>query len=70
MRCYLVTTTGAKRYAGTNADAKQTRDAMVIELGVKKKDVEISNAEIPTGKAELLAFVNGLCQELDSKGEE
>ena len=67
MRCYLVTGPGAKRYASTNADARATRDELVLQLGCKKKDVEIGQTDIPTAKAELLEFVNGLCAELDEK---
>lgn len=67
MRCYLVTGPGAKRYASTNADARATRDELVLQLGCKKKDVEIEQTDIPTAKAELLEFVNGLCAGLDEK---
>jgi hypothetical protein len=69
MRCYLVTGPGAKRYAATNADARATRDALVEQLGCKKKDVEIEQAEVPTAKADLLEFINGLCAELDESEE-
>lgn len=70
MRCYLVTGPGAKRYAATNADARAKRDELVEQLGCKKKDVEIEQAEIPTAKADLLEFVNGLCAELDEEESE
>lgn len=69
MRCYLVTGPGAKRYAATNADARATRDSLVEQLGCKKKDVEIEQAEVPTAKADLLEFINGLCAELDESEE-
>jgi hemoglobin-like flavoprotein len=65
MRCYLVKGPGAKRYAATNADARAKRDELVEQLGCKKKDVEIEQAEVPTAKAELLDFINELCTELD-----
>lgn len=65
MRCYLVTGPGVKRYAATNADARAKRDELVEQLGCKKKDVEIEQAEVPTAKADLLEFINGLCAELD-----
>lgn len=70
MRCYLVTGPGAKRYAATNADARTKRDELVEQLGCKKKDVEIEQAEVPTAKAELLEFINGLCAELDEESGE
>lgn len=65
MRCYLVTGPGAKRYAATNAEARATRDDLVELLGCKKKEVEFEQMDIPVAKAELLAFINGLCAELD-----
>lgn len=65
MRCYLVTGPGAKRYAATNAEARATRDDLVELLGCKKKEVEFEQTDVPTAKAELLAFINSLCAELD-----
>lgn len=65
MRCYLVQAPGAKRYASTNADARATRDELVDQLQVKKKDVTIEQTDIPTAKAELLEFINSLCKETD-----
>lgn len=53
------------RFAGTNADARQARDAMVNDYGVKKKEVEIEETEIPTAKAELIEFINGLVNPAD-----
>jgi len=70
MRCYLVKGPGAKRYASTNADAKTTRDELVEQLGVKKKDIEIEQTDIPVAKAELLEFINGLCAETDVKEDQ
>lgn len=70
MRCYLVTGPGAKRYAATNADARATRDKLVEQLECKKKDVEIEQVDVPTAKAELLEFINGLCAETDEKDSE
>ena len=70
MRCYLVTGPGAKRYAATNADARSTRDELVEQLGCKKKDVEIEQVDVPTAKAELLDFINGLCKKTDEESGE
>jgi hypothetical protein len=70
MRCYLVKCPGAKRYAATNADARTTREELVEQLGVKKKDIEIEQTDIPVAKADLLEFINGLCAETDVKAEE
>jgi hypothetical protein len=65
MRCYLVTGPGAKRYAATSADARTVRDELVTQLGCKKKEIEIEQAEVPVAKTQLLKFINGLCAELD-----
>ena len=53
------------RYAGTNAEARATRDQLVEQFGVKKKDVSIEEAEVPTAKADLLVFINELLTEQD-----
>lgn len=65
MRCYLVKTDGAKRYASTNADAKVTRDDLMAARNVKKKEVMIEQVEVAADKAGLLEFINGLCAESD-----
>lgn len=44
--------------ASTQADAKEKRDALIDELGVKKKDCNIEEIEIPNSKQELLEFIN------------
>lgn len=44
--------------ASTQADAKGKRDALIDELGVKKKDCNIEEIEIPNSKQELLEFIN------------
>ena len=65
MRAYRVvgkTTNGTTvtRFAGTQADARQTRDAIVNDTGLKKGEVDIEEVEIPTAKAELIEFINEL----------
>jgi len=74
MRAYKVTAvehdggeefTLGTRYAGTNAEARATRDQLVEQFGLKKKDVTIEEAEIPVAKADLLAFINELLTEQD-----
>ncbi len=69
MRCYKVSAevpgegddpVTKVQYAGTQADARLVRDEFVDEYGIKKKDVSIEDAEIPTAKSELLEFINGL----------
>jgi hypothetical protein len=66
MRCYLVQGGGRKRYAATVAASVEARNAIIAETGIKKKDVEVEQADIPMGKAELLVFVNELCEALDT----
>jgi len=70
MRCYLVQGGGRKRYASTNADATETRNDIVEATGVKKKEVTIEQVDIPVAKADLLEFINELCQETDAKDTE
>ena len=73
MRCYKLIAINpeinefpcATRYAATNALARETREALMQEFDVHKKDVEIVQVEIPVAKAELLEFINGLCSKTD-----
>lgn len=61
----------ATRYASTAALAREARDELMEAQGVKKKDVTIEQTEVPTAKAELLEFLNGLLAERDaSPGDE
>jgi hypothetical protein len=74
-KAYLVTASDsegvvAKRYAGTQSDAKTTRDELVEQFSVKKSDVTIEDAEIPYSKVELIEFINELCAESDWVEEE
>lgn len=65
MRVYQVTASGFTRYASTQADARATRDELAARTGAKPRDVKIQQTDIPTAKAELLEFVNELCERLD-----
>lgn len=65
MRCYQVTakrgdTVVATRIAGTNALAKTTRDELMETFDLRKKDVEIEGADVPTQKDALIEFINGI----------
>lgn len=72
MRCYIVKAIGLDgrtkgyRYAGTSADSRTTRERLMATFGLKKKDVSIDPAEIPTAKAELLDFINRLLVNQDA----
>lgn len=66
MRSYEVkANNGAVRYGGTNADAKDQRDELMEKYGLRKKDVVTTEVDIPTGKADLLAFINDLVKKQD-----
>lgn len=75
MRCYKVIVMGtaptefrpasAVRYAATNADARALREELMAEFKVKKKDVEVVQAEVPTAKADLLGFLNDMLKPRD-----
>lgn len=70
MRAYEVVAPGpVKRYAGTSADARSTREALMAQTGAKKKDVSIDEVEIPTAKPDLLGFLNGLLEQQDPEDE-
>jgi len=58
MRLYLVQCDAAAQYAGSRAEASKMRMAMMEEHGVKRSEVSIDEAEVPTKKAELVAFLN------------
>lgn len=63
MRAYLVSaqpqgSTVKFLIASTQADAKEKRDELVDDLGIKKKDVNIEEIEIPNSKQKLLDFIN------------
>jgi len=77
MRAYKVTTateeqdgqgvsvlTTHTQFAGSMAEVRAVRDTYVEELGVKKKDVDVEEVDIPTSKTELLPFLNNLMKEL------
>lgn len=72
MRCYIVKAIGkdgrskGHRFAGTSADARETREILMATFGLKKKDVSIDPAEIPTAKADLLEFVNQMLVKQDT----
>lgn len=70
MRCYQVTASRgdeviATRIAGTNALAKEARDALVEKFELKKKDVAIEGVDVPSQKDALIEFVNGIYEAND-----
>jgi hypothetical protein len=56
----------AVRYGGTAAHSKELRNELMEKYELKKHDVEIEDYEIPTPKAELLAFINEVSADADA----
>jgi hypothetical protein len=70
MRAYKVEAEGhGFRFGSTQADARAKRDELVEKFEVKKSKVTIEEVEIPTGKADLLEFVNNLAEQQDAEAE-
>lgn len=71
-RAYKVdASNGAVRYAKSVAHARELRDELVEQFGLRKKDVSIDDeVEIPTNKADLIDFLNQLLAEFDPEVEE
>lgn len=65
MRLYLVSGPGAKRYAGTQADARKARQEIVDKIDCKKAEVTIEEVDVPTSKPGLLETLNALAKEAD-----
>lgn len=68
MRCYLVTDGTHRRYAGTQALAREARDSLVETRDLNKNQVTIAETEIPMAKPELLKFINDIIEELEGVG--
>ena len=66
MRAYVVknTVSGAKRFAGTQAEVRETK----AEMG-DKKDLSVEEVDVPMAKAELLNFINGLLNQTEETEE-
>lgn len=56
------TTHDRTRFAGTQADARNEKQALMNDYDLKRSAVEIKEVEIPTAKAELIEFINELVQ--------
>lgn len=64
MRCYLIDGAGVKKYCGTQAEvAAQKKELM--GKGLKRKDIVISEVDIPDDKQGKLDFINGLLNPLE-----
>jgi len=74
MRCYKVIvkdgdTVLATRIAGTNALARETREELMEQFDVKKKDVEIEDHEVPVDKSGLIDYLNEVYANQDDVGQ-
>ena len=74
MRCYKVIAKQdgkviASRIAGTNALARETRDKLIAQFELRKKDVEIENAEVPVQKDALIDYLNEVLEKQDVKDD-
>lgn len=50
--------------ASTQADARVKRDELISDIpNLKKKDVVIEEIEVPTGKSDLIEFINNAINE-------
>lgn len=67
MRAYEIKVSATSRilgYGGSQAHAREVRDAVLTRSGgeLRKKDLVITEVDLPTKKDELLGFVNGLLE--------
>lgn len=62
MRAYKVvydnTSKEVVHFVGSEVEARQFRMELMKELVLKRKEIEVELVEIPTTKAELLAWLN------------
>lgn len=68
MRCYKITAGSKVRYAGTQADARERRNMLAEQQGVK--DAKFEQVEIPLAKAELLDFLNSELEQAEERTED
>jgi hypothetical protein len=65
MRAYRIDAPGAFRFAGSQGDASKRKAELVELRAVKRTQVSLEEIEVPTGKTELLDFLNGVAEEAD-----
>ena len=58
--------TNTTRFAPSMDEARKVRQSLVDEFKFRKMDVSIEDAEVPTDKAGLIAFLNTLAKTLDA----
>ncbi len=63
MRAYKISAVGDGKplgFGGSQAHAREVRDQVMARKELRKKDLQIEEVEVPTGKTDLLEFINGL----------
>ena len=58
--------TNTTRFAPSMDEARKVRQSLVDEFKFRKMDVSIEDAEVPTDKAGLIAFLSKLAKTLDA----
>ena len=58
--------TNTTRFAPSMDEARKVRQSLVDEFKFRKMDVSIEDADVPTDKAGLIAFLNKLAKTLDA----
>jgi hypothetical protein len=75
MRCHLVIAKDAdeniiaKRVAATSALARETREELMEQFCVRKKDVTIEPHDVPVAKNDLIGYLNAEFEIHDISGE-
>lgn len=59
MRAYLVEGNGKKKYCGTQAEVTAIKKELMGE-GLKRKDISVSEIDIPDDKQGKLDFINSI----------
>lgn len=59
MRAYLVEGAGKKKYLGTMAQVTATKKELMA-AGLKRKDISVSDVDIPDDKQGKLDFINSV----------
>ena len=67
MRCYTVKANGGTTYVATQGDCRRLKQDL-ISAGIPKKEIIISEVEVPLAKAELINYLNNLVEESRAAG--
>lgn len=65
-RAYKVSGGGYIRFAANQTEARSKKAELAEELGIKKNEVEFDEIEVPTGKADLIPFINSVIEEVET----